>query len=117
MKRPSYSLIHTAARESKRAAIKSSREKYLYLLQLSPKGLKRIPQKFLQECGCAICMRSGSRKMACPLKLNCFGVCIPEWEKMFNAWEKHKTAIPDYDSYYCEFITYAAKIYLKLLEI
>lgn len=116
MKRPTYELIREAAQKSKRAAVKSSREKYLYLLQLSPEELKRISLKFLCSDGCAICIRyDGTGE--CPLLSNCDGDCISEWNVMRFAWENYCDPVTSNSSHYFEFITYVAKIYLKLLEI
>jgi len=121
MERPTYKSIQEAAKKSKRAAIKSSKEKYLYLLSLTSGQLKRIPEEFLRESGCAICIRhtnslTNKLRNKCPFKLNCYGNCIKEWVKMYKAWDVHCT-VTYTDEYYYKFITYAAKIYLKLLEL
>ena len=117
MRRPTYKSIEEAAKKSKRAAIKSSREKYLYLLSLTPKGLKRVSEKFLREEGCAICVRITIPKKNCPLKLNCRGNCVDEWTNMYSAWNCHKSGFTNDDSNYYKFITHATKIYMKLLEL
>ncbi len=115
MKRPTYESIREAAKKSKRAAIKSSREKYLYLLSLTPEQLRKIRFKFLEAGGCAICLRYDN--VGCPLKCNCGSSgCVVEWQHMKRAWENH-CAYEYADEYYYKFITYAAKIYLKLLEL
>ncbi len=121
MKRPTYKSIQEAAKKSKRAAKKSSLQKYLYLLQLSPDEVKNISLKFLCSDGCAICVRYDGTKR-CPLDVNCNGDCIDEWNDMKNAWEGHRnyskefSTYPD-DYYYNKFIAYATKVYLKLLEL
>lgn len=116
MKRPTYESICEAAKKSKRAAIKSSREKYVYLMSLTPAQLKKISLTFLETDGCAICLRYTRN---CPLKPSCpdgYG-CISEWQDMKSAWENYCDSPSWKDQYYYEFITYAAKIYLKLLEL
>lgn len=114
MKRPTYKSIREAAKKSKRAAIKSGIQKYLYLMSLSPEQVKKLPAKFLRENGCAICLRN-TNSDNCPLKLNCNG-CIDEWQKMYSAW-KDCCGFYSTNETYHKFITYTTKIYLKLLEL
>lgn len=109
MKRPTYKSIRKAAKKSKRAAIKSGIQKYLYLMSLTPEQVKKLSDKFLTEDGCAICIRYMNTEN-CPFKPGCRAPswCIPEWGKL-------KDAHTDED--YHKFITYATKIYLILLEL
>ena len=115
MKRPTYISIREAAKKSKRAAIKSGIQKYLYLMSLSPGQLKKLPENFIRQQGCAICERYvGTKK--CPLFPGCGSNCIDEWKEMYSAWSSHRNnTYSDFD--YHKFITYATKIYLKLLEL
>lgn len=118
MRRPTYESIREAAKRSKRAAIKSSLQKYTYLLSLSSDEVKKLSLKFLCRDGCAICMRYDSSHK-CPLELDCKGYCITEWGRMRIAWENLRNAdiYDDTDAYYYKFLAYAAKIYIKLLEL
>ncbi len=113
MKKPTYKSIEEAAKKSKRAAIKSGKQKYLYLMSLTQDQVKKLSQKFLQHDGCAVCLRYRNGKN-CPFEFDCQG-CISEWQNMFRAWTDFKRHGLTDD--YHEFITYAAKVYLKLLRI
>ncbi len=117
MKRPTYKSIQEAAKKSKRAAIKNSIQKYLYLMGLSPKQVRTLPKSSLHNC--ALCLRyNGDSNNCCPLQLNCDG-CIPEYQSMCAAWRHYRKPeiFHNSEQYYYKFITYATKIYLKLLEL
>lgn len=118
MRRPTYKSIRDAAKKSKRAAIKSSQQKYLYLLGLSSKQVKGLSRRFLQQSGCAICIRYVENGR-CPLAPNCYGDCIIEWQEMMAGSDRLCEPLNSHlhkDCYH-KFLVNAAKIYIKLMEL
>ncbi|HDY86675.1 MAG TPA: hypothetical protein ENH82_00995 [bacterium] len=115
MRRPTYKSIKEAAKKSQRAALDSSIEKYVYLLQLSMNEVWKLPVKVLCDRGCAICLRYRHVEKTCPLNTNCKGDCIPEWKEMVVAKEAIR-ADAGLESYY-KFMYYAGQILVKLLRL
>ena len=117
MKRPTYKSIREAARKSDRAALDSSIQKYLYLLQLSISRVRNLSERFLADNGCAMCQRHPTDPRSCPLKKRCKGDCIPEWKYM-NSAKNRLSAFPCLQptDEYNEFMYNASKILTKLLK-
>ncbi len=113
MKRPTYKSIKEAAEKSKRAALDSSIQKYVYLLSLTPDEIRALPSKFLDENGCAICQRDTAGKR-CPLKHPCDGVCTSDYNIMKLVFRKRFNS-NEYKHY--KFMYYAGRILIKLLRL
>lgn len=125
IKRPTYKSIQIAAKKSKRAALKLSIDKYLYLMTLTPKQIKKLPKNYLYQEGCAICIRYLYTNYPCPLKgCLCTDSCIREWVDLTNAQESIRDSeqvscnIPwshgDYDL--LKFRAAVSQIYVKLMK-
>lgn len=111
MIRPTIKSMHKAAKKSKRAAIDSGIQKYVYLLQLDGVDWTKFISGGNSSLGylaeCALCRRFPGKKK-CPLWEKCGGECIPEWHKM-NA------ACRNVD--YSQFIYNAGLILIRLLKL
>ena len=116
MKRPTFKSIKEAAKKSKRAAIKSGLDKYMYLMSLTEDEVRKLTSKFLGMEGCAVCLRYSGASYPCPLRdKKCIGGCISDWTQL-NA-QHSLLEETDCDYYYQRFIFYAVQIYVKLLKL
>jgi len=121
MKPVTQKQVKEAAQKSKRAAVKISIEKYIYLIICSIDKLKKLPDDFLYGCYCGLCKRYIKEGKNCPLKKNCEGMCIDEWGKMKRAYDiiiaNSEIFLKDKSYYYNKFLFNAIQILRKLIDI